>query len=114
MGTGKKGKIASCYQCAGIEFCFGTKRPELKREEGRAKAAACCSLHKGLTTETVTVIGYERGCSRANAEKLVLNGLARWCSYKTIETVSELPFGMKKRLMKEEKDRRKACNKINC
>ncbi len=100
MGGNSGADIVSCYQCAGIGFCYGTKDPELSREEARTKAGSCKSLRKGFTTESIIVIGYERCLSRDNAEKLVANSFARWCGYKTIEPISELPLGIHNRLTK--------------
>ncbi len=102
-------EIVSCYQCAGITYCYEVKNPEIERVTARAEAALCTSLRKGSPNETVTVCGFDKGLSRKNAEKLVLNGYARWRSYKTIEPVTELPIGIYNRLTKkkqkeEEKD----------
>ncbi len=103
MVTDKEKELVSCYQCAGILHCYGDKNPDIDRREARSTAADCKSLHRGYTTETIYVNGYERGLSRKNAEKMVIYGFARWCSYKTIEPVRELPAGIKKRLIKEKK-----------
>ncbi len=103
MGAVKEKELASCYQCAGILHCYGDKNPDLDRKKARSNAANCRSLRRGFTTETVSVIGYERGLSRKNAEKLILNSFARWCSYKTIEPLKELPLGINNRLKKDKK-----------
>lgn len=103
MGVDKEKEMASCYQCAGILHCYGNKSPDLDRKEARSIAADCRSLHRGFTTETVNVIGYTRGLSRKNAEKMVLKSFARWCGYKTIEPVKELPTGIHNRLAKEKR-----------
>jgi hypothetical protein len=103
MGRNSSTDLVSCYQCAGIEFCYGAKNPELSRDEARSKAGSCISLHKGFTTESVIVTGYGRCLSRDNAEKLVANSLARWCGYKTIEPINELPLGIQNRLTKTKK-----------
>lgn len=101
MGKYKKVIVKSCYQCAGITFCYGTKNPDLNREYGRSKASKCISLHKGLPNETVAVLGYNRGLSRANAEKLVSKNIARWVGYNKIEAFADLPQGIHNRLIKE-------------
>ena len=103
MGSDKEKELVSCFQCAGILHCYGDKNPDLDRKEARSNAANCKSLRRGFTTETVSVIGYKRGLSRKNAEKMVLYSFARWCSYKTIEPVKELPQGIHNRLTKEKK-----------
>jgi len=51
--------------------------------------------------ETVSVYGFERGLSRKNAEQLVLDGCARWCSYKTIELIGDPSPGVHKRIKKK-------------
>lgn len=103
MSASKVKGLSSCYQCAGILHCYGDKNPDLDRKEARFTAANCKSLHQGFTTEIVSVIGYKRGLSRKNAEKMVLYSFARWCSYKTIEPLKELPQGIHNRLTKEKK-----------
>ncbi len=75
---GRTGPIASCYECAGILSCYGTKQPGLPREEGRARAAACDKLEKGRTVEVVRVVGRQRGMSRRNAQEAVEAGKAVW------------------------------------
>jgi|GEM_PF-1355909 len=108
MGKAEKKDLVSCFQCAGIGFCYGTKSPDISRETVRSKARDCTSLRKGSPVETITVFGYKRGLSRDNAEKLVLNNYARWIGYKTIEQISEFPVSLQKRLTKEkEKGREK-------
>lgn len=106
MSQATNGKLVSCYQCAGVLYCFGTWQPELQRHNARSRAASCSSPHKGFTTEIVTVVGYPRGYSRANAEKLVLHGLARWCGHKTIAAVGELPAGVQRRLTRGKKEKK--------
>jgi len=99
--------ISSCYQCAGITYCYGTKKPGISREMGRSEAKQCTSLCmcKGSPKETVSVSGYNRGLSRANAEKLVSGGYAKWSwsNHRTIEPIIELPVGIHNRLTKEER-----------
>ena len=75
---GKRGPIASCYECAGIGQCYGSRQPGIPREEGRAKAAACDKLSKGRTAEVVKVVGRDRGMSRKNAQEAVEAGEAVW------------------------------------
>lgn len=75
---GRTGPIASCYECAGIGQCYGSKQPGISREEGRTKAAACDKFWKGRTTEVVKVIGRDRGMSRRNAQEAVEKGEAAW------------------------------------
>ncbi len=99
--------IASCYQCAGISYCYGTKSPGISREMGRSEAANCISLRKGSPNETVSVSGYNRGLSRANAEKLVTKGCAQWSKERTIEPVADLPYGIRNRLIKEQRKRQR-------
>jgi len=102
--SGKKiDEIVSCFQCSGIAFCYGTKKPELEREEARINASKCTSLHKGRPVETVSVHGFDRGLSRKNAEQLVLDGYARWSCYKTIELIGKLPDSLYKRIKKKHK-----------
>ncbi len=105
MGKKSIGEIASCYQCAGVGFCYGTKSPDISREIGRSKAKSCTSLRKGSPVETITVFGYKRGLSRGNAERLVENNYARWIGYKTIEKTSEFPVSIQKRLINEKENR---------
>jgi organic hydroperoxide reductase OsmC/OhrA len=76
--------VASCYECAALESCFGTKKPILTREQGRAKAVECQSLRKGITTETIQVEGQTKGMSRKKAEKLVMRHRARWVANQRI------------------------------
>jgi hypothetical protein len=95
--------ISSCYQCAGITYCYGTKNPGISREMGRSEAKQCTSLCKGSPKETVSVSGYNRGLSRANAEKLVSGGYAKWSKHRTIEPIIELPVGIHNRLTKEQR-----------
>lgn len=95
--------ISSCYQCAGIAYCYGTKNPGISREMGRSEAKHCTSLRKGSPKETVSVTGYKRGLSRANAEKLVTGGYAKWSIHRTIEPIIELPVGINNRLTKEDR-----------
>lgn len=97
----KSGEIVSCYQCVGIIYCYGCKNPALTKNEARTAAASCFSLQKGSHTETVMVLGFEKGMSRKNADKLVSRHMARWVCYRTIEATVELPPGIKKRLMKK-------------
>jgi hypothetical protein len=99
--------IASCYQCAGINYCYGTKSPGISREMGRSEAANCTSMRKGPPNETVSVSGYNRGLSRANAEKLVSGGYAKWSKHRTIEPIIELPVGIHNRLIKEQRKRQR-------
>ncbi len=73
-----KQDVVSCYQCAGIAACYGSKQPALDREEARAKAKACSLWHKGRTTETVKVVGRDRGMSRGKAQRKVEEGEAVW------------------------------------
>lgn len=72
------GPISSCYQCAGIHVCYGSKQPGIARDEARRAAAACELPHKGRTTEVVRVVGRERGISRKNAQEWVDKGEAVW------------------------------------
>ncbi|GEM_PF-3253370 len=75
---GKKGPMVSCYECAGIEVCYGTKQPQLSREEARSTAAACEKLERGRTVEVIRVLGREKGMSRRNAQDAVQAGEAVW------------------------------------
>lgn len=68
----------SCYDCAGIEHCHGSKQPGIPREAARERAAGCESWHKGRTVEVISVVGRERGMSRKNAEELVGRKKAVW------------------------------------
>ncbi len=102
MAVKTKNKIASCYQCAGLSFCYGSKNPVLARHEARSAASKCLSLRKGCPNETITVLCYNKGLSRKNAEKLVVNGLARWHSFKTITPIHQLPLNIYKRLIKDQ------------
>lgn len=81
--------LVSCYQCAGIFHCYGTKQPGLQRDEARARAAECNSWRKGKTTDIVTVVGREEGMSRKKAEDLVLKGLAVWEAEKTLRLIEK-------------------------
>ena len=106
MRAAQNKELASCYQCAGVNHCYGQKNPSLDRKKARFTAQNCRSLHRGFTTEIISVIGYKRGLSRANAEKLVSNNYARWCGYKTIEPLSDLPVGIHNRLTKVKKQKK--------
>ncbi|MGE5589756.1 MAG: hypothetical protein ACM3ZA_03925 [Bacillota bacterium] len=75
---GKKGPMVSCFECAGIEVCYGTKQPQLSREEARRTAAACEKLEKGRTVEVIHILGREKGMSRRNAHEAVQAGEALW------------------------------------
>jgi len=83
--------IASCYQCAGINYCYGTKSPGISREMGRSEAANCTSMRKGPP----------------NAEKLVSGGYAKWSKHRTIEPIIDLPVGIHNRLIKEQRKRQR-------
>ena len=74
----KRGPITSCYECAGIASCYGSKQPGIQREEGRRRAAQCALPQKGRTTEVVRVVGRDRGMSRKNAQEVVEAGAAVW------------------------------------
>ncbi|MCL6449898.1 MAG: hypothetical protein K6T75_01195 [Acetobacteraceae bacterium] len=85
MGKGRRSQpLVSCYECAGITHCLGSPQPGLHREEARTRASACTSWHKGRTTETVSVVGADRGMSRKKAEELVAKGRAEWVAPCTI------------------------------
>ncbi len=101
MNDKSRYQIVSCFQCAGAYYCYGTKHPELAREEARLNASKCISYRKGSPNETVAVNGFKYGLSRKNAEKLVLSNQARWISHKTIEIVGELPVNLYRRLTKD-------------
>ncbi|MHB9146345.1 MAG: DMT family transporter [Symbiobacteriia bacterium] len=73
-----RGPLVSCYECAGIEICYGTKAPALTREEARANAAACNKVEKGRTVDVVRILGREKGMSRRNAQDAVLAKEAAW------------------------------------
>lgn len=75
---GRTGPIASCYECAGMLSCYGTKQLILSREEGRDRAGSCRKLEKGRTVEVVRVMGRQRGMSRRNAQESVEAGKAVW------------------------------------
>ncbi|OPL09865.1 MAG: hypothetical protein AVO34_12900 [Firmicutes bacterium ML8_F2] len=107
MGKKRKDEIASCFQCAGQYFCYSTKSPVISRELARSEAKNCTSLHKGTPKETITVLGFDRGLSRGNAERLVANNYARWVGYKTIEPGTGLPAGIENRLSKGKKQHKK-------
>lgn len=74
----KRGPLVSCYECAGIEICYGTKQPDLTRDEARAKAAGCAKLEKGRTVDVVRILGRDKGMSRRNAQDAVLAKEAAW------------------------------------
>lgn len=75
---GRTGPISSCYECAGILSCYGTKQPGISRDEGRSQALACEKFQKGRTVEVVRVAGRQRGMSRRNAQEAVEAGKAVW------------------------------------
>ena len=80
--------LVSCFQCTGMESCFGQKDSALigvDRKEAREKAAACTKLERGLPTEVVRVLDRERGMSRKKAQKLVEQGAARWVEHSLVE-----------------------------
>ena len=103
MVSSENKEIVSCFQCQGIYFCYGTKDSAINREQAREIALKCSSYHKGFPVETVRVYGYERGLSRKNAEKLVMNGIARWIGYKVIELIDQPPRNIYKRLVDNNK-----------
>lgn len=70
--------MVSCYECAGIEVCYGTKQPKIAREEARSTAAVCDKLEKGRTVEVIRILGREKGMSRRNAQDAVQAGEATW------------------------------------
>lgn len=74
----KKVPLVSCFQCAGINQCYGAKQPDLGRDEARARAAACNLWQKGRTVDIVRVAGREKGMSRKKAQGLVEKGRASW------------------------------------
>ncbi len=106
MNRNSKEEIVSCFQCSGLYYCYGSKQPDLDRDQARSVAADCVSLRKGSPNETVAVRGFKCGLSRKNAENLVLMNLARWSVYKTIEPVDELPYRIYKRLTRERNKKR--------
>lgn len=81
----------TCYDCAGIEHCHGSKQPGIPREAARETAAACDSLHKGRTVEVVSVVGRERGISRKNAEELVARKKAVWEAHRLVRILESPP-----------------------
>ncbi len=96
--------ISSCFECIAIKFCYDSAHPDMSRKEARHKAFFCTSLRKGLSTEKIHVVGYEKGLSRKNAEKMVNNGTARWAKHKTIEFIDEPPNRFKKLLAQNTKE----------
>lgn len=98
MRTIKKQELTSCYQCAGIAHCYGSKNPPLDRLEARVKANLCNSLHKGFPINTVKISGYDKGMSRKNAESLVQQGLAVWVDKNLIIQIGPFPENIANRL----------------
>ncbi len=69
--------LVSCFQCASLHHCYeGTDG--LERTKARKTAQQCLSWHKGLNNEVIQVFGRRRGMSRKNAQKLCLDGHARY------------------------------------
>ncbi len=104
MVNNKDKGMVSCFQCQGIYFCYGSKDPTLNRNQAREAAAKCNSYHKGFPVETVYVYGYKRGMSRKNAEKLILNGIARWIDHRIIELIETPPRNIRSRLFDNDKN----------
>jgi len=89
MGKKKK-SLVSCFECIAAKSCYGIAPPDLEKTRAREKAAACTSVRKGFSTETIKVAGATRGVSRKKAEKLTEQGKAFWKEDGTIERTDQV------------------------
>jgi hypothetical protein len=105
LGRKQKDAISSCFECIAIKSCYDSTQPDMNRVEARHKAFSCTSLRKGLSTEKIHIVGYEKGLSRKNAEIFVNKGIAKWVKHKTIEFTNEPPNRFKKYLIQNTKEK---------
>ncbi len=87
MTPKKKKGITSCFECIAAKSCFGDPNPKISRTEAREYASSCQLFRKGKSTDTVEVVGWEKGISRKKAEKLVEQGKAQWVQEKTVKMI---------------------------